>query len=281
MIKQLPSAHPTVASGNQSSNEAVSSSHAQKEGDSTAETSHIQSTTATAAADPQQEQEPTVLGRCPPEVTFFRFLHSELRKSIRFFDRILTEYSIRTERLVQANDIFQRPGAPLVKDPWSFLARSAFKVYKDLVLLECYSIMTYCAFSKILKKHDKVTGRSTRNAFMAAMVDGANFSDSTRLSRMIQDCEARYNLAASNLENKAGRRDLQEDERLFINMVAQINSDVQLAAGAEGAPTAASRIGRGLEMGSTPPSSSWEDKKPSPRPDVHNDTEKKKASFSS
>lgn len=32
---------------------------------------------------------------------------------------------------------------------------TAHRLYKDLLMLENYAVMTYCGFSKILKKHDK------------------------------------------------------------------------------------------------------------------------------
>lgn len=38
------------------------------------------------------------------------------------------------------------------------LMAACVKLYKDLLLLENFAIMNYCGFSKILKKHDKVTG---------------------------------------------------------------------------------------------------------------------------
>lgn len=37
-------------------------------------------------------------------------------------------------------------------------ALAARSLYKDLMMLENFAIMTFCAFSKILKKHDKNTG---------------------------------------------------------------------------------------------------------------------------
>ena len=160
----------------------------------------------------------------------------------------MEEYSIRVERLHQGYEVFQRPGILLTTDPWSCLARSSFKIYKELLLLECYATMQFCAFSKILKKHDKVTGRSTRNAFMEAMVHGANFSNTARLQEMIQSCHERYNEASAQLEG-AGRQNLQEDERLFINMVSQINNDVLTIAHSEGVPGVANAASRASASG--------------------------------
>jgi hypothetical protein len=231
MIKEL--------SNNEESTVVARAVLGQSEGDQTAEGESSQTAQGESSSEPQAKrqrqnhrQQPDVLGRNPVEVTFFRLLHSELQKSIRFFHRAQEEFSIRVERLHEGSEIMQRPGFILVQDRWSVLARSAFKVYKDLLLLETYAIMTYCSFSKILKKHDKVTGRSTKNAFMSSMVNGANFSDTTRLQKMIQSCEERYNAAS---------------ERLFLNMVSQLNSEVLIDSDSEGAPVAEGRVARTLE----------------------------------
>ena len=189
-----------------------------------------------------------VLGNHPIEVAFFRFLHSELQKSIRFYDRIQQEYTIRVERLVGGSEILQDPDSILVRDRWSVLARSAYNVYKDLLLLQNYAIMTYCSFSKILKKHDKMTNRTTRSAFMTSMVDSANFADTSRLEQMVQSCEEVYNDASARLFME-GRAVLGEDERLFLNMVSQMNNEAVVAAEEEGAPNANRKQRPGLKVG--------------------------------
>lgn len=181
-----------------------------------------------------------MLGKHPTEVMFFKFLHAELRKSIHFFDRTCEEYRIRANRLNEGTRILKRSGYALVSDKWLVMARAAFKVYRDLVLLETYAIMTYCGFSKILKKHDKMTGRNTRAAFMSTMVSKANFSDTAQLQSMIQMSQLKYKEASIELE-KAGRSNLQEDERLFINLIAQINEDVLVMVDEEDTPMSPSR----------------------------------------
>ena len=44
----------------------------------------------------------------------------------------------------------------------SRLLRATVKFYTDVLLLENFAIMNYCGFSKILKKHDKLTGFSNK-----------------------------------------------------------------------------------------------------------------------
>lgn len=181
----------------------------------------------------------------PAEVTFFQLLHSELQKCIRFYNRMIEEFNLRVSRLDEGFKIMKQPGFILVQDKRSVLARSAFQVYKDLLLLEAYSIMTYCGFSKILKKHDKVTGRNTRFAFMTIMVNQASFNETNRLLQMIQSCENRYHEATSNLEQE-GRGYLQDDERLFLSMVAKLNNEVLVDPDSEGGPLRDSIVRRNL-----------------------------------
>jgi len=44
------------------------------------------------------------------------------------------------------------------KNTWTRLLMACVKFYKDVLLIENFAIMNYCGFSKILKKHDKMTG---------------------------------------------------------------------------------------------------------------------------
>jgi hypothetical protein len=121
--------------------------------------------------------------------------------------------------------IIRRYATTDASDQWIVYARGVYQVYKDLLLLESYAILTYCAFSKILKKHDKRTGKETREQVMQALVQNANFTDTSQLQSMIRRCEILYNEATEHLVDEA-QQNLHEDERLFISMVARMNSEV-------------------------------------------------------
>ena len=118
-----------------------------------------------------------VMGKSPGEIAFFKLLHAELKKGSHFFERAQVEFSIREERVREGMDIMKQPNSIMVNEKWSCLAKSIYRLYKDLLLLETFAIMTYCSFSKILKKHDKVTGYKTRNAFMANVVNKVSLSN--------------------------------------------------------------------------------------------------------
>ena len=168
-------------------------------------------------------------------MAFFKLLHAEFKKAEHFFEKAQQEFVIREERVREGMNIMKRPNSIMVNEKWSLLAKSLYRLYKDLLLLETFAIMTYCSFSKILKKHDKVTGYNTRNAFMANVVNNANFTNYPVVLEMITRCEILYEEVSNHLL-KEGKENLYEDERLFINMIHRLNEQVMDTAEGEGVP---------------------------------------------
>mmetsp|Transcript_3498 Transcript_3498/g.6620 ORF Transcript_3498/g.6620 Transcript_3498/m.6620 type:complete len:431 (-) Transcript_3498:286-1578(-) len=184
------------------------------------------------------------MGKSPGEIAFFKLLHSELKKAAKFFDRTKQEFILREERVREGMDIMRKPNSIMVSDKWSTMAKSIYRLYKDLLLLELYAIMTYCSFSKILKKHDKVTGYKTRIAFMANVVNKANFTHYPEVLAMIQRTEALFEEVSQKLLIE-GNSALCEDERLFISMIHRFYGQIVDKAAEEGAPDADMRKRRG------------------------------------
>jgi SPX domain protein involved in polyphosphate accumulation len=141
----------------------------------------------------------TKMSRNPGEVAFFRLLNSELRKAIHFFDKAQLEFEIREARVREGIDIMRKANSLMVSEKWTLMAKSLYRLYKDLLLLETFAIMTYCSFSKILKKHDKVTSHNTRMAFMKNVVNKANFTHYPKLLVMISRCENLYEEVSQSL----------------------------------------------------------------------------------
>jgi len=181
--------------------------------------------TSSTSSQQQQPQDTESIGKSPGEVAFFKLLHSEFKKASRFFDRATEEFTIREERVREGMDIMRQPNSIMVNEKWGLMAKSIYRLYKDLLLLETFAIMTYCSFSKILKKHDKVTGYETRNAFMSNIVNKANFTHYPTVLSMITRCERFYEEVSANLLRE-GKEGLYEDERLFINMINRLNEQV-------------------------------------------------------
>ncbi len=178
-----------------------------------------------APANVVHPQEPGSMTRSPGEVAFFKLLHSEFKKATHFFDRATDEFTIREERVREGMAIMKQPNSIMVNEKWSLMAKSIFRLYRDLLLLETFAIMAYCSFSKILKKHDKVTGYNTRCAFMNNIVNKANFTNYPKVLEMINRCESLYEEVSISLLHE-GKGSLYEDERLFINMIHRLNEQV-------------------------------------------------------
>lgn len=236
MIKELPSLVPNTDDGENdvspnngnikirpNSNIPDSTSNDRKRADNTGENTKQEQSAKTitgpSATVPQQQQPHNVesMGKSPGEVAFFKLLHSEFKKASHFFDRATEEFTIREERVREGMDIMRKPNSIMVNEKWGLMAKSIYRLYKDLLLLETFAIMTYCSFSKILKKHDKVTGYETKNAFMANIVNKANFTHYPKVLCMISRCEKFYEEVSANLL-KEGKEGLYEDERTFVTV---------------------------------------------------------------
>ena len=211
----------------------------------TTATSSQPSTSTTAnnnepAPDSRRAAAVAEMSRNPGEVAFFKLLNSELKKAIHFFEKAQLEFEIREARVREGIEIMRKANSLMVTEKWSLMAKSLYRLYKDLLLLETYAIMTYCSFSKILKKHDKVTKHNTRIAFMKNVVNKANFTHYPKVLGMISRCERLYDEVSQSLilEGKSG---LYEDERLFINMIHRLNEQVLDTAEEEGAPDVGER----------------------------------------
>jgi len=245
LIKELPSLVPNnddgrivqISNGNDKSlanSDAPEPKHSSMKHnmDKTGENTYQEQMNKTTTKDPsaavsnnQQPHDAESIGKSPGEVAFFKLIHSEFKKASHFFDRATEEFTIREERVREGMDIMRKPNSIMVNEKWGLMAKSIYRLYKDLLLLETFAIMTYCSFSKILKKHDKVTGYDTKNAFMANIVNKANFTHYPKVLSMITRCEKFYEEVSANLL-KEGKEGLYEDERLFINMIHRLNEQV-------------------------------------------------------
>lgn len=170
---------------------------------------------AAAGATAASPDDPAAtIGKSPGEVAFFKLLHSEFKKASVFFDRATEEFSIREERVREGLEVMRQPNSIMVNEKWSLMAKSIYRLYKDLLLFETFAIMAYCSFSKILKKHDKVTGYDTKIAFMSNIVNRANFAHYPKVLAMISRCERLYEEVSANLLRE-GKEGLYEDERTY------------------------------------------------------------------
>lgn len=81
-----------------------------------------------------------------------------MKKVSDFYSSTEKLFAIRKSRVWDAFDMLRDEGIIHDKNTWTRLLCACVKFYKDVLLLENFAIMNYCGFSKILKKHDKLTG---------------------------------------------------------------------------------------------------------------------------
>lgn len=98
------------------------------------------------------------LATSPCEIEFFRALQFELKKATDFFDTSENIFRIRLARVKESYRLLTEGIHQIDNNSWKMLLSSCLKLYKEALLLENFAIMNYCGFSKILKKHDKMTG---------------------------------------------------------------------------------------------------------------------------
>ena len=94
-----------------------------------------------------------------------------MKKVSDFYASTEQLYRIRKTRVWDAFDMLQAEGVIHDKNTWTRLLCACVKFYKDALLLENFAIMNYCGFSKILKKHDKLTGFVIENYVLIVMAD--------------------------------------------------------------------------------------------------------------
>eukprot|EP01034_Spumella_vulgaris_P021740 gene21740-27794_t len=87
--------------------------------------------------------------------------------------------------------------------------------YKDVLLLENFAIMSYCGYSKILKKHDKLTG----DAYMRNVVNLQNFTHYPYVMELISQSEKLF----ADIQAMESVMPLQDEERLFIEAIRDLN----------------------------------------------------------
>jgi SPX domain len=122
------------------------------------------------------------------ECVFFKLLYAEMNKATHFFEQTQLQYQLRVGQLQDLLDT-DTGNSILQGEQRQAWAQNILHLHQDLLRLETFAIMTYCGLSKILKKHDKVTGFHTRNAFMANVVHPASITHTPQLQAMIQKCQ--------------------------------------------------------------------------------------------
>lgn len=137
-------------------------------------------------------RDPNTISQSASEVEFFCLIRRELKKTSNHFACAEQLCKIRHQRVQEAFMMLRDQSVIHDKKTWTRLLMACVKFYKDILLLENFAIMNYCGFSKILKKHDKTTGYSTREAFMRNVMSNQNFTHYPQVLILLQQSEKLY-----------------------------------------------------------------------------------------
>jgi len=172
-------------------------------------------------SDKDSAKSPNIISKSPCEVEFFRLIMAEVKKTSDFFKSTETIYTLRKERIWGAFRMLKdtTTGGNQVQNSWTRLLMACVKFYKDVLLLENFAIMNYCGFSKILKKHDKLTGYVTRDAFMRNVMNKQNFTHFPTVLQMIVESEKLF----SDIQRMESVMPLLDEERIFIDAIRDLN----------------------------------------------------------
>ena len=165
---------------------------------------------------------PQMLSKSVSEVEFFRVLKSELQKTSDFFRASEQLYRVRQSRVNEAYAMLRESGEAqgrLDRNSITRLLQACVKFYKDVLLLENFAIMNYCGFSKILKKHDKLTGYSTREAYMRNVMSKQNFTHYPYVLELLRESEKLF----GDIQCMQNAIPIHAEERLFIEAIRDLN----------------------------------------------------------
>lgn len=124
---------------------------------------------------------------------FFERLRQEVNKISAFYNAKLKELQAKSNAFTDAMIEWRvqvemtRP-APNVPDTSSKF-QTCKGIYMDLLMLENFAVMNYGGVAKILKKHDKNAGMSTRVKYLNRVVNAKPFATMVVLKEIIRGAE--------------------------------------------------------------------------------------------
>lgn len=122
------------------------------------------------------------------EVAFFRDLQAELKKISLFYAAEEKRCSFRYQQLRSVLKTLKKR-EKIEAFEAQRLMFAVVHFYRECIRLENFAVMNYQGFSKILKKHDKMTGYNTRSKYMRHKVNLSPFSSYPTLLQILSSAE--------------------------------------------------------------------------------------------
>lgn len=174
----------------------------------------------------QHDELSAFLASVPQCVEFYRCLRDELSKVALNYAELETILSERYEALLASAQFLVAAVVQNASDNSAAalqhrsetarqMLSAAVRLTSSLIQLENYAVLNYCAFAKIMKKKEKVTGVPCKTAYMQACVNVQEFAHYPRLRRMLSGTERLYSLlVALQPDDAAISVDIEDAERL-------------------------------------------------------------------
>lgn len=175
----------------------------------------------------------------PGEVKFFRQIRYELRKVAVHFALCEAQLCERYIQLISAleNFIVHRTSTSTPNGNTNItmtnedigtearrLLAMVVKLSSFAIQLENYAVMNYCGFGKALKKHDKITGESTKLAVMQAWVNVQSFAEYPILLKLLSGIEEAWRLLVALQPEEASINMVDNDEAKTLMNLHHVKS---------------------------------------------------------
>ncbi|KAK8799324.1 hypothetical protein JH06_2856 [Blastocystis sp. subtype 4] len=126
------------------------------------------------------------------EKQFFKQLTDSVLRVDTFFHQIQVQYIVEVKALIdEVKKIDDCPKEQLESTIEALLEKCR-ELHGKLLLLEMFAHVNYCGFTKITKKHDRMTGYITQKKFMQKKVNVTSFSSFTLLRNSVRIVEDQY-----------------------------------------------------------------------------------------
>jgi len=139
----------------------------------------------------QRSNQRQLLNGSEDERKFFLLLRKELKKVSSCFRDL--EYKALRKLVMLKAEYGRRVGSNSITPlNYTELLKACTKMHMDLLMLENFAVLNYAGFTKILKKHDKVTGFSTKEQFLLKLVNSEPFAVHPWLRSAIKSVEEQF-----------------------------------------------------------------------------------------
>ncbi|GBG25327.1 SPX domain-containing protein 1 [Hondaea fermentalgiana] len=140
------------------------------------------------------------------EKNFFLFLRKELGKVSHIFAELERRALTQFLQLLHVIEAARSEMRALPAEALNPIVERLTIVHRHLVLLRNFAVLNYCGFTKILKKHDKLTGFETKDKYMLKIVNEQAFAQHTTLKKALEIIAEEYEALKSGTVLIASRR---------------------------------------------------------------------------